>query len=245
MTAAFDEFGQDYAPGRRSLLKRLLGGGFESYIQSKVDWYVAELSGGPAALADVRLRLLDYGCGTGEFLRLLRGAGFSGQVRGCDVSAEMLKTAEARWTLDGPAPFDHFAGGALPYGPESFDLAVSSCVFHHIEPSERAAAYGALFDVLAPGGRIAVFEHNPSHPLTRYAVSRAPEDADAVLLAPSELTSGLQAAGFANLRSRPVLILPPRFPGASRIDRWLGALPIGAQYVVAGDKPGLAGESRN
>jgi hypothetical protein len=38
--------------------------------------------------------------------------------------------------------------------------------------------------------------------------------------------------------TRYLMFLPPRWRWTSRVDEWLGRLPLGGQYVVTGDRPG-------
>jgi SAM-dependent methyltransferase len=235
--AEFDNYSVDYSPGAKNILKRLLGGGFEVYVLTKVKWFLRDLFKNPLRSSENSTRVLDYGCGTGEFLRSLISEGFSGQIRGCDLSPGMLDTATRRWKHTHPPPFDHMPESRIPYEKDSFEIVTSSCVLHHIMPDDRPAVYDEIYSVLVPGGRLYIFEHNPFHPLTRWAVARAPEDANAVLLKPGELERGLKGAGFRVCRIRHLLIAPPRFPGANLIDSLFGIVPIGGQYALVAEKP--------
>ena len=73
-------------------------------------------------------------------------------------------------------------GTALPFTKEIFDLVLAICVFHHIPPSERPYVMREIHRILRPGGIVAVFEHNPLNPLTRYVVKQCEFDIDAELL---------------------------------------------------------------
>jgi hypothetical protein len=90
--------------------------------------------------------------------------------------------------------------------------------------------------VLAPGGRLYLFEHNPYHPVTRWVVRHTPIDKHAILATPAQVRGGLHAAGFFDMRTRFLLFLPPRWCWTSRFEKWLGWLPAGGQYVVTGCK---------
>jgi ubiquinone/menaquinone biosynthesis C-methylase UbiE len=98
------------------------------------------------------LRLLEIGCGIGRMTRHL--AGIFGAVYGVDVSAEMIRQAQAR--LQGLANVSLFETNGVDFAlfPEAFfDLAFSAYVFQHIPSAEIIASniVDAL-RVLKPGG---------------------------------------------------------------------------------------------
>lgn len=93
-------------------------------------------------------RVLEIGCGTGNYLRALADL-TDGRPFGLDPSRGMLAQAQAAATAI------HLVAGraeSLPFAPATFDLAFSVDVIHHI--GERAAHYREALRVLAPGGRI-------------------------------------------------------------------------------------------
>ena len=102
--------------------------------------------------------------------------------------------------------FAHFDGAAIPYADGTFDVALASCVFHHIPHDEHVALLAEIRRVLAPAGRLFVFEHNPLNPLTRHAVNTCVFDEHAELvLAPTmrsrvreRLRRGGVATGFSS-----------------------------------------------
>src|SRR5579875_2207692 len=74
-------------------------------------------------------RVLDYGCGSGELVRLLRAAGYDAhgaEVRweGADYGPEVAAEFARGTTLH---YFDE--GGPLPFADRSFDVVVSDQVF--------------------------------------------------------------------------------------------------------------------
>lgn len=176
-------------------------------------------------------RMLDFGCGTGTLDALI--APYVGTVAGVDVSSGLLDAAaKANPDLD----YRHYDSNTLPYEDHTFDLAFASCVFHHIEPGERAAAAAELARVLRPGGVVAVYEHNPVNPLTRLAVSRCEFDEGVELLSPAETRGLLRQARLQSVESRYLAFFPWRGRAFRTIERGLGRLPLGAQYVVAAAK---------
>jgi SAM-dependent methyltransferase len=103
-------------------------------------------------------RLLDAGCGTGEFTRHLAAAvGPNGRVVGVDVSATMVREARRR-TVEPTLPVEFHRGDitGLAAGDGAFDGAYSERVFQHLE--DPRAALAELVRVTRPGGRIAVVD---------------------------------------------------------------------------------------
>src|SRR4029077_4924614 len=149
-----------------------------------------------AASPAPEMSLLDFGCGAADFLRTLQRAGFAGKLCGSDISAEMLREARSRWPELAPVALHATASGVLPFAADAFDWVTASCVFHHIAPTERAAAVAELRRVLKTGGRVLLFEHNPWNPLTRLIVKRAPIDRNAVLLSAREARELMRGSGL-------------------------------------------------
>src|SRR5207244_4908073 len=134
-------------------LNLVICGSADVFFEHKADWLLRNLA--PTG------RLLDFGCGTGEFLRALRRSRAALELVGCDVSAGMLATARRRWDA-GPLPALHAVpAGPLAFADAEFDLVTVMCVFHHVPPAERPGIVRELLRVLRPGGVVAVFEHNP------------------------------------------------------------------------------------
>jgi ubiquinone/menaquinone biosynthesis C-methylase UbiE len=103
-------------------------------------------------------RVLDVGCGTGYFARMLADAvGPSGDVVGIDAAPEMIAYAHRRRSL----PNLHFQVGtaeALALPDASFDLVVSSFVMHHLPPDIRGTALHEMRRVLKSDGRLLLVE---------------------------------------------------------------------------------------
>lgn len=174
-------------------------------------------------------RFLDFGCGDGLSLELFSQAFPQAQLCGTDVSQRSLQVASRRVPQADLRPFD---GVELPHDDQSFEVVFTSMVFHHIEPRLHARTLSELHRVLAPGGRLYVFEHNPWNPLTRKVVADCEFDRDAILLSMPRLRKALLQAKFRALQARFILFVPPtpHLNWLRFLDRWLFWCPLGAQY---------------
>jgi ubiquinone/menaquinone biosynthesis C-methylase UbiE len=95
--------------------------------------------------------LLDIGCGTGYFLKLIRSSGFSGSALGLDLSVNMLK--KARQTSERTI----FLGGqseVLPFRDDSFTVVVCNNAFHFF--LEPRSFLRDVHRVLKDGGKLYV-----------------------------------------------------------------------------------------
>jgi SAM-dependent methyltransferase len=172
---------------------------------------------------------LDIGCGQGELLRL--GQSAFARVAGCDLSQEMLKASE------GLEVRLQTTSNSLPFDSESFEFVTAVCVYHHVGLPDRDALTRDVFRILRPGGVLCVIEHNPLNPFTRHIVHRAPVDAHARLLAPSEASRLVASAGFARLDTHFFLYLPESsFRRMPRLEALLRHLPLGGQYALFAGK---------
>jgi SAM-dependent methyltransferase len=226
--AEFDAFAPGYDAGMSDPVKRLVGGSADTFLEHKAAWLLRHLP--------VAGRLLDFGCGTGGFLRALGRRGAPAELVGCDVASGMIEEARRRWE-GGPLPdLRAVAPGALPFADAEFDLVTAVCVLHHIAPAERPAIARELLRVVRPGGAVVIFEHNPRNPLTRWMVARAPIDAHAVLLRAEECDRLLRGGGAAACRTEYLLFFPPTIAPLTHLERLLGRVPLGGQYVTVGTR---------
>lgn len=172
-------------------------------------------------------RIMDFGCGIGMAIPFLLDAFPGSHVVGVDVSMESMSIARERndherFRVSTPADL----------AARDFDLVYASGVFHHIPQGERPGTLAFLYETLRPGGVVAISEHNPWNPATRYLVRTCPFDEDVHLLRPRETTGLLRSAGFELLSSDFVSFFPGFLAGLNRIEPFLRAIPVGAQYIV-------------
>jgi ubiquinone/menaquinone biosynthesis C-methylase UbiE len=234
VSAEFDKHAATYDGGLDNPVKRMMGDA-DSFIAVKALWLLRHEPG----LRQGGLKMLDYGCGAGDLMRVLASLGGRAAFTGCDVSTGMLDEAARRWPVAlGAAPELAVQDGArAPFEDRQFDVATISAVLHHVPPGERPAVYAELGRLLRPGGRLYIFEHNPRNPLVRYVIARTPIDENAILLDANEVQQGLLGSGRYEVETDYLMFMPPSLAFLRFLDRALAWLPLGAQYAVAARKP--------
>jgi ubiquinone/menaquinone biosynthesis C-methylase UbiE len=230
----FDSYAERYDGGLDNPIKRLMGESADQFIAVKARWLLRR----EPELKTGRLAVLDYGCGAGDFMRVLAGLGARADFTGCDVSTGMLQQAARRWpsTLGSPPTFVTQQEARTPFADGQFDVVLISAVLHHVPPGERQAVYAELDRIAKPGGCIHVFEHNPRNPLVRHVIARTPIDANAILLDAREVNAALRTTHRYDLATDYLMFMPPSLTFLRAVDRALAWLPMGAQYVVSARK---------
>ena len=179
-------------------------------------------------------RALDFGAGVGYsvpfFARHLPAA----RVTCLDVSRKSLDVGAAQH--GSAAEFAHFDGRTIPYEDGTFDVALASCVFHHIPHDEHVALLAEIRRVLDPRGRLFVFEHNPLNPLTRHAVNTCEFDEHAQLVLAPTMRRRVRDAGFATADVRYRIFFPHALRRLRPLEASMTWLPLGAQYYVVARK---------
>jgi SAM-dependent methyltransferase len=224
--AEFDKFAAEYRALHAANIK-LSGESPEYFAEYKIIDIAAELA---RAGGTENARVLDFGAGVGYsvpfFRRHLPGA----RVTCLDVSRRSLEIGAAKHGRD--AQFAHFDGCSIPYPAEHFDVALASCVFHHIPHAEHVALLRELRRVLGPRGTLFVFEHNPLNPLTRHAVNTCAFDENAQLITAGAMRKRVEAAGFGAARVKFRIFFPALLRAFRPLESRLTWLPLGAQYYV-------------
>jgi SAM-dependent methyltransferase len=136
------------------------------------DWVV------PLAPADFQgRRVLDVGCGLGGFAEYARAWGAE-RVVGVDLSAAI---DAARERLGGEVDLIQGDIYAMPLADQSFDLAYSIGVLHHLPDPERG--FRSVVDTVRPGGRVFAWVYGRENnglivhvvdPLRRHLFTRLP-----------------------------------------------------------------------
>ena len=220
----FDRFAGDY----RQVLDRsiALSGEDSGYFAEYKARYLHRLLS-----PDFAGKALDFGCGIGLLSGFLKKHLGAIQFDGYDVSHDSVRKVDASLTAQGTFTCD------AAQLARDYNLIVVANVMHHIPPSQRAEVVRDLAARLQPGGILAVFEHNPANPVTRWVVERCPFDDDAVLLAPREMLSYVAQAKLTPKRRDYIVFLPHFLAALRPIEFCLSWLPLGAQYAVLAEKP--------
>lgn len=225
-SSEFDKFAEEYLATHEHNLS-LTGEGPEYFARYKVQEVARRLRAmGRAPPA----RILDFGCGIGNSAPHLREAFPEAVITGLDVSERSLEVARERFP--GAADFVRYDGGEMPLPEGQVDLVFSACVFHHIEADEHVAIFGQLRRRLSPQGLMAIFEHNPWNPVSRYIVATCPFDENAVLIPARELAARQRRAGFGQVTAAYTGFFPGALRALRPLEPALAWLPLGAQYYT-------------
>lgn len=120
------------------------------YLEETLDQALRYLEG-PAPR-----RVLDVGCGTGEFLRRLRIRYPAAVLVGADPSAGMIEVARRKFGHDPRVSVQSACAETLPFQDEQFDRVVCVSALHGVR--DVPAAMGEMVRVLRPGGRLVVVD---------------------------------------------------------------------------------------
>jgi len=225
----FDNYAEDY---RKHIAKALPPGlgEVDSYARLKV-WHLCKAIS--CAFPGRRnISILDAGCGVGMADSYLKHE--FPNITGFDVSG---KSVELAGKANPELTYVSDAEGVLPFAADSFDVIFAMCVVHHVPPAQWNVFFNQLYGAMKPGGLLAIYEHNPWNPATRWVVSRCEFDRDATLLNSASCRSLAEAAGFKLAKARSILLLPLENDYWCRLERrTLSFLPFGAQYELTARK---------
>ena len=107
-------------------------------------------------------RVLDLGCGVGEYVRAFSRRGAS--ALGCDIELPRLREARVRGTSAVLAA----AGEALPFRDGALDVIVLNEVIEHVRNDRQTIREVAR--VLAPGGTCIIFAPNRRFPFETHGI---------------------------------------------------------------------------
>lgn len=105
-------------------------------------------------------RVLDLGCGTGLLTRMVKQSTPEAQVTGLDGDEEVLKIARDK-SHGTDIQWDHALAFNMPYQDNSFDVAVSSFVTHHLTGEDKVRAFKEVRRVLRPDGWFHILDFGP------------------------------------------------------------------------------------
>jgi 2-polyprenyl-3-methyl-5-hydroxy-6-metoxy-1,4-benzoquinol methylase len=199
---------------------------FAAYKARYVSTQVVDSSDGANA------KILDYGCGVGLLAGHLKRCLPHKQIDGYDPSENSLLRIDAALRSQGV-----FTSRLAEIG-EDYGIIILANVLHHVDPDERRVVISEVASHLAPGGKLAIFEHNPLNPLTRWAVARCPFDEGVALLPVGEVSS-LLTPGLEFLGRDYIVFFPKWLSGLRVFESFLNWCPAGAQHVTVARKAGL------
>jgi len=107
-------------------------------------------------------RVLDLGCGLGEYVRAFERQG--AEAYGCDIEQPRLVQARARGTSNVVVA----AGEALPFHDGSLDVVVLNEVIEHV--GDDRATMREVSRVLSPGGVAVIYAPNRLYPFETHGV---------------------------------------------------------------------------
>jgi len=224
----FDEYASDYDQLLNDVIS-ITGVKGDYFNEYKVKELRSDIDYEPKSI-------LDFGCGNGRSVVHFRSYFPQSQLFGIDVSEESIGIAK-KMDIDN-VEFSSFDGQKLPYSSASMNVVFTSMVFHHISFELHKNLLAEIHRVLTPNGRFYIFEHNPFNPLTRKAVNECEFDKDAVLLTPGYTKNLLKGLPFKYDKTEYKIFMPRTgvFKKILGLEKFLKAVPIGAQYYVRARK---------
>jgi ubiquinone/menaquinone biosynthesis C-methylase UbiE len=192
-------------------------------------------------------RWLDLGVGTGT---IFAAALSRTQTRGIgmDYARPMVEIARRKSQAQG-AGFLQGNGVRLPFRENSFDLAFSVDVMHHIafEGLEYLRlALAEVHRVLRRGGKVVIYEANPLNLYWYYYMRKIGED-NARLMRRGFLQKTLSQLGFRVVAGQymgfvPQFLSPASLARFRQVERWVEAAPLlsalCSNYYLVGEKAG-------
>jgi ubiquinone/menaquinone biosynthesis C-methylase UbiE len=177
-----------------------------------------------------KIKILDFGCGTGETEVYFKELFPDDLIYGVDSSIESIHAGEAR-NLEG-VTFVHSDTFTLPFPDNYFDLIYSNGTYHHIIPEYHGKYLSEISRVCSDGGNLFIFENNPRNPLMMRAMKNNPFDKDAILVHPEWLEKITEASGFSNKEVCYYFFFPKFLSFLRFSEKWLSNIPFGAQYFL-------------
>lgn len=117
-------------------------------------------------------RVLDLGCGTGTLAILFKQACPETEVIGLDADEHILEIARDKIRKSGlNITLESGMASVLTYSDESFDLVMSSLVFHHLNRENKARALEEVYRILRPAGHLLIADFGKPNNILMHLVS--------------------------------------------------------------------------
>jgi len=162
-----------------------------------------------------RLRILDFGCGAGGFLRVAKEMGLESE--GVEVARALARHTASRVgvkVFEEPLPHPSFPG-------RPFSLVFSSMVFEHL--TDPVGTLRTLREVLVPGGLVVVEVPNLLHFRERIRRGSTLDDSHLFYFSPRSIRHLFEAAGMQLLRVEDGL----------RLHAWIGQTGVPVPFAAA------------
>ncbi|MBL9188373.1 MAG: class I SAM-dependent methyltransferase [Opitutaceae bacterium] len=111
------------------------------------------------AQADIRAghRVLDVGCGTGTLALAVKRACPEAVVTGLDADRGVLARANRKVDAAGVrVTLIESRADSMPFGNGTFERAISSLFFHHLDRAAKQRVFREIHRLLVPGGELHV-----------------------------------------------------------------------------------------
>jgi hypothetical protein len=173
-------------------------------------------------LGEARTRkVLDVGCGIGLVdAELVSGVG---ELHGDRYEPAVAGRGEAGRAGGALHAFRRRTDPSCPTRPSTWSSRSAWCITCRRATARPSSARWPGSQ--RPGGIVAIIEHNPLNPLTRYIVARCPFDHDAVLLRPASGARFLSSAGLEPGGRGYIAFWPKRSAVIERVERWIAGCP--------------------
>jgi ubiquinone/menaquinone biosynthesis C-methylase UbiE len=186
-------------------------------------------------------RVLEIGCGTGHWLRLLNEQAV--RVAGVDASGNMLALAR---TAAPDVPLVRGRAEQLPFGDQLFKRAFCINAFHHFE--DQLGFLAEARRVLTPGGEIMIVGLDPHTGRDRWYIYDYFEPAlaiDQARYSPShQIREWMERLGYTRVRTSEVQHSPVRLSARAAIEQGRLEKNATSQLAVLSDEDYQHGVAR-
>lgn len=227
MSKAFDPYSKNYNNHVNDAL-RITGYDTNTLIKAKL-LKLQELF---PDLVQFHFNLLDFGCGIGNLYESVKQFFPYVAYTGVDKSEESVNQARSRFSKSSIFHTLHSEN----WKDIQYDLIFSAGVFHHIPHDEHKNLLKNLSALLKPGGKVAIWEHNPLNPFTKKIVNDCIFDQEAVLIHPHWMKKDMRETPLSNIQVTYTTFFPKALAYLNVLDPYLGWFPLGGQFVITGEK---------
>lgn len=130
--------------------------GYDQHMKENIDQYedFYRTISKPILRTDVRIEILDLGCGTGLELKGIFKNVPNAQITGIDLSEEMLNSLTEKYR-EFAEQLNLIKGSYIshPFGREKYDYVVSVMTIHHFFEKEKLELYKKIRKSLKPDGK--------------------------------------------------------------------------------------------